>query len=195
MIFIKKLVEFSPLIVALVIIATIIGLFSAGVFDNPEETLITSSTLTEAIETAKLATAKYVQNGIAKVHIDGKGDGYVLYYAVVKPNINLEEITYDISEEKQEIIIIIPDKFTFDVEVLEDDNHKIYYYPKEDSGWTAKDTLYICETDAKQKAETNTELVQKAKESLTNTIEALLKPLLNESGYTISFKSSADLEV
>ena len=97
-------------------------------------------------------------------------------------------------EEKQEIIVIIPNKFTFDVEILNDEDHNYSFYPKE-SKWTAKDALYICETDAKQKAEENTELIKKAQESLTNTIEVLMKPLLNESGYTIAFKSSAGLEV
>ena len=196
MIFIKKkLLELSPLIVAAVIIATIIGLFSIGAFSNPEENLITSSTIKEVIQTAKLSTAKYVQHGIAKAHIDGKSDGYVLYYAIVKPQVDLAEITYDINTESQEVIVTIPNKFTFDVELLEDENHKFYYYPKEQSDWTGKDTSYICKTDAKQKAEANAELTKKARESLINTIETLLEPLLSESGYTLSFKNSDGMEV
>lgn len=182
----KKLLELSPLIVAVIIIATLIGLFAMGAFDVPEETIITSSTLTEVIQTAKLTTAKYVQHGIAKAHIAGKQDGYVLYYAIVKPNVNLAEITYEIDHEAKKVTVIVPDKFSFDVELLEDEDHKFYYYPKDQADWTGRDVSYICETDAKQKAEANKELIEKARESLINTIEALLDPILSRNEYSFS---------
>ena len=186
MIFIKKkLLEFSPIIVTTIIISIIIGLFSLGAFDKPKETQITSSTLKEVVETSKLTTAKYVQHGIAKAHIDGKGNGYILYYAVVKPNINLKEIDYEIDYDKKEVTVIIPEKFTFDVELLEDEEHQFYYYPENQSDWTGRDVSYVCETDAKQKAEANTELITKARESLMKTIEALLNPILSNNGYKI----------
>ncbi len=181
----KKLLEFSPLIVTTIIISVIIGLFVLGAFDKPKETQITSSTLKEVVETSKLTTAKYVQHGIAKAHIDGKDNGYILYYAVVKPNIDLKEIDYEIDYDKKEVTVIIPEKFTFDVVLLEDEEHQFYYYPENQSDWTGRDVSYICETDAKQKAESNTELITKARESLLNTIEALLNPILSNNGYKI----------
>lgn len=190
-IFIKKLLELSPLIVAIVCIAILLGLFAVGALDAPEQTIITSSTLTEVIQTAKLTTAKYIQHGIAKAHIEGKKDGYVLYYAIVKPNINLAEITYEINHEEKKVTVILPERFTFDVELLEDENHPFYYYPQKQADWTGKDVSYICETDAKQKAEANTELIIRARESLTNTIEALLKPILSRNDYTLSIEISA----
>lgn len=186
MIFIKKkLLESSPLIVTAIIILVVIGLFAIGAFDKPKETQITSSTLNDVVETSKLTTAKYVQHGIAKAHIDGKGEGYVLYYAIVKPNINIKEIDYEIDHDKKQVTVIIPEKFDFDVELLEDEEHQFYYYPENQSDWTGRDVSYICETDAKQKAETNTELITKARESLLNTIEALLNPILSNNGYKI----------
>lgn len=181
----KKLLEFSPLIITAIIISVVIGLFAIGVFDKPQETQITSSTLNEVVETSKLTTAKYIQHGIAKAHIAGKGDGYILYYAVVKPNINLTEIRYEIDDKKKNVTITIPEEFTFDVELLEDEEHQFYYYPENQSDWTGRDVSYICETDAKQKAEANTELITKARESLQNTIKALLNPILSNNGYTI----------
>lgn len=81
--------------------------------------------------------------------------------------------------------MIIPEKFDFDVELLEDEEHQFYYYPENQADWTGRDVSYICETDAKQKAETNTELITKARESLLNTIEALLNPILSNNGYKI----------
>lgn len=191
-VFMKKLIEFSPLIVAVIIIATLIGLFAMGAFDVPAETIITSSTLTEVIQTAKLTTAQYVQHGIAKAHIEGKQDGYLLYYAIVKPNVNLAEITYDIDHKAKEVTVTIPEKFTFDVELLEDAEHQFYYHPKDKDDWTGRDVSYICEVDAKQKAEANVELITKARESLINTIEALLNPILSRSEYSFSVEINAN---
>lgn len=188
----KKLLELSPIIATVAVIAILIGLFAMGVFDVPEETIITSSTLTEVIQTAKLTTAKYVQHGIAKAHIAGKEDGYVLYYAIVKPNVNLAEITYEIDHETKEVTVILPEKFTFDVELLEDADHQFYYYPKNQDDWTGRDVSYICETDAKQKAEANSVLITKARESLINTIEALLNPILSRNDYTFTVEISAN---
>ena len=182
----KKLVEWSPLIVALVIVSIFACLFALGAFDVPEETTITSSTLTEVIRTAKLTTAKYVQHGIARAYAVGKEEGYILYYAIVKPNVELLEIKHDINEETKEVIVEIPETFTFDVELLEDENHKFYYYPKDPKKWTGRDVSYYCETDAKKKAEENRELNAKARESLVNTIRELLNPILRKNGYELS---------
>ena len=147
---------------------------------------------TEVIETAKLTTAKYIQHGIAKAHIEGKEDGYVLYYAVVRPNVNLEDITYEIDNENKKVTVIVPNEFAFDVELLEDEEHKRYCYPKEPDDWTDKDVRYICEADAKQKAKDNADLITKARESLINTIEALLAPVAR-SGYTVDVRVAQEV--
>jgi hypothetical protein len=144
--------------------------------------------LNEVIQTAKLTTAKYVQHGIAKAHITGKRDGYVLYYAIVKPNIDFNEIYPTVDYETKKVTIKIPKEFTFDVELLEDEDHQFYYYPKNQDDWTGKDVAFICETDAKQKAEANTALVSKAHESLKNTIDALINPILSKSDFTVEYK-------
>ena len=187
----KKLKELSPLIIVGIIIATLLELFAFGVFDAPEEVMISSSTLTEVIQTAKLTTAKYIQHGIAKAHIEGKEDGYVLYYAIVKPNVNLANITYKIDDDSKTITVVLPEKFEFDVELLEDADHQFYYYPDDKDDWTGRDVSYICEIDAKQKAEANAELLKKARENLINTMEALLNPILNRKGYTFVVEISA----
>lgn len=186
----KKIMDFSPLIIAITIIAILISLFAIGFFDAPDEMLITSSTLTEAIEIAKLTTAKYIQHGIAKAHIEGKEDGYILYYAIVKLNVDFTEITHKIDHEKKTVTVKIPERFTFDVELLEDAEHKFYYYPENKDDWTGKDVRYICEVDAKQKAETNMDLLEKARESLMDTIESLLNPILASSGYELFIEIS-----
>lgn len=183
----KKLLEISPFIAVGLIIVILVGLFALGVFDKPQETLITTSALTEVIQTAKLSTAQYVQHGIAKAHIEDKGDGYVLYYAIVKPNVNLEDITYEIDHNAKEVLVTLPKEFTFDVTLLQDDAHPLRLHPKDPKNWTGKDVMYICKTDAKEKAEANTELVNMATENLKKTIDKLLEPILSRNEYTLKW--------
>ena len=184
----KKLIELSPLIVAIVVIISLLCLFLAGAFDAPQKTTITSSTLTEVIKTAKLTTAKYIQHGIAKAQIEGKESGYVLYYAIVRPNVDLAEITYEIDDDKKIVTVVLPEKFTFDVELLEDESHPYYYHPVDPKNWTGKDVSFICKTDAKKKAEGNLQLIQEARQSLINTIKTLLEPLLEQHNYTFAYQ-------
>ncbi|MBR5617139.1 MAG: DUF4230 domain-containing protein [Oscillospiraceae bacterium] len=181
----KKIYAFIPPIVAAIIISIVIGLAAVGAFNAPEETVITSSTLTEVIRTAKLTTAEYIQHGIAKAHIEGTKDGYILYYAIVRANVDMAEITFDINHNEKIVTVVVPERFTFDVELLEDKDHKFRYYPKKKDDWTATDVAYICETDAKQKAEDNAELSRRARESLVNALENLLYPILTSKDYTL----------
>ena len=181
----KKLIELSPLIAVALVIAILLCLFATGAFEKPTQTVITSSTLTEVIETAKLTTAQYIQHGVAKAHVEGAENGYILYYAIVKPNIDLTEIKFDIDHDAKVVTAVLPDKFVFDVELLEDEEHKFYYYPEDRADWTAKYVAYICETSAKQKAEANVELMTKARQSLENAITVLLQPILSSDGYAL----------
>ena len=43
----------------------------------------------------------------------------------------------------------------------------------------------VCEEDATKEAKNSKELFEIAKENLKNTVEALLKPLIEHDGYTI----------
>lgn len=188
----KKIHALIPPLVAVIIIVMLIGLATTGAFDAPEETIITSSTLTEVIRTAKLTTAEYIQHGIAKAHIEGTKDGYILYYAIVRANINMAEITFEIDDEQKIVTVVVPETFTFEVELLQDEEHQFHYYPKKKDDWTARDVAFICETDAQQKAAANTELSNRARESLVNTLESLLNPILTSKDYTLVVETTAD---
>ena len=186
----RKLLKLLPVIVGAILIVVLIMLFS-GAFDAPKEVTITSSTLTEVIKTAKLTTAKYIQNGIAKAHIEGKEDGFIMYYAIVKANVDFETIKHEVDEDSKTVIVTLPEKISFDVELLSDEEtHKWYYYPDNKKDWTGKDAIYICTTDAKNKAEKNDDLIEKAYESLEDTLKTLLEPLLSKNGYQLEFVST-----
>lgn len=181
----KKLIELSPFIVVAIIAAILLGIVAAGGFDAPEKTTITTSTLTEVIKTAKLTPAKYIQHGIAKAQIEGKEQGFVLYYAIVKPNIEMEDIQYTIDDVEKKVTVTLPEKYNFEVELLEDKDHKYYYYPENMDDWTGKDVAFICKTDAIQKAKENSDLMEKSRKSLELTITGLLNPILKAKDYTL----------
>lgn len=186
----KKLLKISPFVAGTITVILIV-LILVGVFDKPKEVTVTSSTLTEVIKTAKLTTAKYIQNGIAKAHIEGKEDGFIMYYAIVRANVDFEAIKHQVDEERKTVTVMLPEKISFDVELLSDeDTHKWYYYPDNKKDWTGKDAIYICNTDAKNKAEKNDDLIKKARESLEDTLKTLLEPLLSKNGYQLVFVSA-----
>lgn len=185
----KKTLKFLPFIAGTIAVMLIVLIF-AGVFDKPKEVTVSSSTLTEVIKTAKLTTAKYIQHGIVKGHIEGKKDGYILYYAIVKANVDFEAIKHEVDEERKTVTVTLPEKISFDVELLSDDAHKWYYYPDNKKDWTGKDAIQMCNKDAKQKAEKNADLIAKAYESLEDTLEALIEPLLSKNGYRLVFVSA-----
>lgn len=178
----KKILEFSPLLIVALIIAILIGTLSPLTSKDSDKVIITSSTLTEVIAVSNISTAKYIHNGIAQATIEGKFDGYIMYYAVVKPNVDFSEITFEIDDEAKTVKPIIPQDFNFEVEILEE---KGFHTSPQKNDLTAKDVYYICEKDAQDSARQNVELMSVARSNLGSTIKALLEPLLNSSGYTI----------
>lgn len=174
--------EFSPFVaVALIIVLLIIMLRPVSQKDA-DKVIITSSTLTEVLAVSDLSSAKYIHNGIAQATIEGKFDGYILYYAIVKPNIDFSAISFEIDDKAKTVKPIIPEEFNFEVEILEE---KGFRASPSKNKLTAKDIFYICEKDAQDKAQQNTELMRVARANLGNTIKALLDPLLRTNGYTI----------
>ena len=175
----KKLIELSPLIVVALVAIYLFSVAFHNISSEPEKVLITSSTLKETVNTANLATAKYIQNGICKAYIPDTFDGYVMYYATVRLNVDFAKIDFIIDDVAKTVTPIIPE-FSFDVEL---DKERMYFYPNDDD-LTAKEVLYLCEIDAVEKANDNSELKRVAHENLIKTIEALVLPLLGTDGYT-----------
>ena len=180
----KKIVAFSPFVALVLIIVLLLCFMLPKNNDTPKEIIITSATLTDTIAKAELSTAKYVHHGIANATIEGTFKGYIMYYALVKPNINFAEVTFDVDDETKTITAAIPENFDFDVELLTDKG--IHVSPKKDL--SIKEVSYLCETDAQKKAQENTELIKAARENAESSIKMILSPLLQAGGYTLVFK-------
>ena len=181
----KKLLEISPLIIAGLVVLVVVTLFATGAFDAPEETQITSSTLIEVLNAEKLTAARYIQHGIAKSYVEDQNIQYILYYAVVEAYVQLSDIMFEIDNETKIVTMILPEKLEIYVELLQDEEHEFEYHPKDAGNWTGKDVRTVCETDARQKAEVNTELLRRARDSIIRTISVLLSPILSANGYTL----------
>lgn len=179
----KILNDFSPIIAVVLLVVVLFGLSIAGVFGSDDSFSINSSTLTEMVASSKLSTAEYIHNGIAKAIVEGEDYVYINYKAVVRLNVDFNDITYAIDDKAKTVTPVFPEDYGFDVDLrenLEDFN----FYP-DDSDIDARDIYYICETDAKEKAENNEALRTIAKANLLRTISALLDPLLDANGYSL----------
>ena len=176
----KKLFDYIPLIIAGMVILLLVVLFIAGAFDAPQETTITSSMLVEMIGAEKLSTARSVQHGIAKAYLESQGkDVYIMYYATVEPYVQLSDVVFAVDNEARVVTVVLPENFEIDVDLIEDEQHQFYYYPDQTSVMGAGDVGVICKADAEQKAKENQYLLQMARTSLTATITALLKPIVD----------------
>lgn len=181
----KKLIEIAPFIAVAVIIAILLGIVAANGFGKPAKKEISSTTLVEVLPADKLATARYMQNGVAKAYIEGKGTVYIMYYATVAPVVNVSDIQFDIDHRKETVTVILPENFDFDVTPWVDDTHTYHYYPRDAKDYTGKEILTICEQHAKEAAAQNQELIDSARTNLIKTISILLDPVMDNSGYRL----------
>lgn len=154
---------------------------------NPNKnkaTVITESQLKEAVAIDQLSTAEFEYNGIAEVYKEKKTekiDYRVKYNSTVKVGVNFSEINFEINNENKTIKPILPEIKIQNVTVK---TEGMSFIPDNAKGDINK-VRSVCEKDAKKEAENSKELFEIAKENLKSTVEALLKPLIKNDGYTI----------
>ena len=154
---------------------------------NPNKnkaTVITESQLKEAVEIDQLSTAEFEYNGIAEVYKEKKKekiDYRVKYNSTVKVGVNFSEINFEINNENKTIKPILPEIKIQNITVKPEG---MSFIPDDAKGDINK-VRSVCEDDATKEAKNSKELFEIAKENLKNTVEALLKPLIENDGYTI----------
>lgn len=186
---IKKLIKiflsYWSVLVGIMIVIFIIYAKKSHIFDEGKTTIITSSTLMEAIDISELSTAQYTYNGIAEIY-DNDGEEvecYIKYNARVKAGIDMKDVTFEIDEENKTVTPILPE---IQINSNTVDDKKISFIP-EDNDIELKDILLACEKDAMNETKKSTELVDCAKENLKSIIEALITPILQPNGYSIKW--------
>ena len=182
----------SKLILAVLVFVCAISLYwNFGKKFFPKETIITDSYLRETVNISKLSTAKYTHNGIAQIYEDNDKDDVkcsILYHAEVKAGIDMNDISFDIDENKKTIGILLPEiKLTASIA----DENSLSTIPDnvdlEDDGLTLPEIYKICEEDALEEAGKSIKLQEIAQKNLKDTIEALLLPVIEDSGYSITW--------
>ena len=178
----SKVLSYVLLIIAVLALAFSIKARLAGWFSGEKKALFTASTLVKTVNISELSTAKFMYKGIAPVYDEsGKLKCHIRYKAEVKAGINMEAIDFKIDNDKKTVMPIMPE-----IEITSNivDEEELAYIPQK-ADIEVKEALQACKEDVEKEANNASELKSVAKKNLQGTIEALIFPVIESSGYTI----------
>ena len=155
--------------------------YRANAFDRGDESIIASSTLTDAIDISDLSTAQFTYNGIAEVYEGEAVKCHIRYNTKVKAGIDMKEVDFEIDEEKMTVKPVLPE---IKITVNSVDEKTLSFIPK-NTTIEIKEALTVCKNDAAKEAKESSELLESAEDNLKSIIEALLYPVLTPQGYQI----------
>lgn len=185
----KKII---PIVVILIIIVVaLVFLVPQFLGGAGKQKQVTSAQLEKVVNIDQLSTADFIYNGIAEKYKEDK-DGnttedvfcHIAYEATVSVGISTNDIQFKIDQENKIITPILPDITVNSVSV---DTSKISYIPQNPQ-LELQEVIHLCKEDVKNEAQQNEKLYQTAEENLRNTVEALLIPILTESGYSLKWE-------
>ena len=178
----NKKLGILPIILIVVVAAAVVTL--AGNVLNPStKTVVTSVALEEAVEISQLSTAEFTYNGIAE-YVDPDDPEnenkmvHIAYESTVKVGIDMGEITFEVDDEEGTVTVILPEISVTSVTL---DESELSYMP-ENPELEMNVILALCREDAENEANSSEELYEVAEENLQSVIEALVKPILDQSG-------------
>lgn len=182
----RKIVLGSPFIILILLIVLIISLKGTSIFQKGEESTVSSAMLTQVIDVSELSSAQFTYNGIAQVYEKGSDviKCNVKYKAKVKAGIDMNDISFEIDDEKKTVTPILPE---IKISSCTVDEEELSFIP-ENTTADLKDVLKACEEDAETEASGSPQLMGSAHENLEAIVEALIYPVLNANGYTVVWK-------
>lgn len=179
-----KIVLLGATIVVIVALAAILP----GVFSSSKGVTVSEVSLKEAVAISKLSTAEFTYEGIAEKRNENGDVAYHIYYkAAANSSIDMAAIDFSIDEAKKTIIPILP-PVVIDSPVI--DESSLEYLPN-GVQIDLREVLDICKADMQGEASGNSNLLQAAESNLRSTVEALLMPIIGNSGYSIEWEDSA----
>lgn len=185
----KKVIKKKTILAAIgvLLLLLFVALFWPAARDKiGKGNVISSAQLEKAIDISELSTAEFVYNGVAEKYEEddpNEVEYYIAYNANVKVGIPMEEVTFDIDEETKTVTPKLPN---ISVNIATLDEESISYIPK-NPGLSLKDVITLCKEDAMKEANHSTKLYQTAEENLKSVIEALISPILADTGYSIKW--------
>ena len=172
-----RYLSLGAVIVVLLLIVLLVIFSGSG-----KTTIDVETTLKEVILSSELKTAEYTYNSIAEIKDTKKGATkyYVAYKGSVGAGIDFEDIR--IERHKDVLKVIIPEIEILSVNV-ETEMDYIFTKEKFNTEGTYAEAYNACIVDLEEKARGNETLLATAKQSVEDTIKALIKPFerhLNE---------------
>jgi len=169
---------------AVLIIAAALFVISHSDLFSGTPAITVSSYLEKMKAVQELSTAQFTYNGIAQIFKDEKKEKpecSIKYNAVVKAGIDMNKFRMEADEEKKELIAFLPE-----IKILTNVvNEKNISFIPESATIDLKTALTACEDDIMQEVQTSSELFDAAEDNLKGTIEAMLLPLISDSGYNL----------
>ena len=171
------------------IVAIAVSAIYRFVFQNSSQkvSIITSSTLTKAIDISELSTAEFRYRGIADIYTDDTREKVrckICYNAAVKAGIDMKDVGFDVDPDKKVVTVVLPE-IEIKVNIIDEDSMKIL---PSNTDVSVAEMLKYSKEDAEKEATESGELKAVARENLEATIKGLLLPILKPQGYTFEFK-------
>lgn len=145
--------------------------------------IITVSTLEKILNVKDLSTFTAVYNGIASVKRDESAeqpDYYVSYEAKVKAGIEMDQIEISVDNDGKTVTISLPDVEITEVNVDIASLDFIFYNSKADSSSVTQEAYKACEDDVKTEVQTQTAILDLARQNAVNIIRALTSPIIEQ---------------
>ncbi|MCM1046641.1 MAG: DUF4230 domain-containing protein [Candidatus Gastranaerophilales bacterium] len=153
---------------------------------NETVTVVTSAQLEKVLQISELSTYKVTYNGVASVS-DDKDTllYYVAYEADVSIGIAMEQIRVEVDEtdaENKKIVVTLPEVEIVNVDIDPGTLDYIFEKKSADTEDVSATAIPACRADAREECLSNETLFELAKENAANTINALMKPLMEQYG-------------
>ena len=167
--------------IIVIIMGSVLLIKSDALFSKGERRVLASSTLIDIVRQSQLSTASFTYNGVAEAYEKNKIKCHIRYFAKVRAWVELNEIEFDIDDDKLTVRPILPE---IQLKVEIDDTRELSFIPKNVS-LSLAEALTTCEQDVVKEASESTALLECAEENLKDIIEALIYPVVDSVDYEI----------
>lgn len=176
--------------IAVLLVIVLLVVFSG----SGDVTISVETSLKEMITASQLRTAEYTYNSIADV-MDGDNVKYhVSYKGSVSAGFDFEKV--EVVRDGTTIRVIVPDVEILEV-IVDPELDYIFIKEKYDTEETYAEATSACKEDLRAKAEANETLLETARESARDTLNALMKPFESQlkEGETFEIVFTTEEEV
>lgn len=150
---------------------------------DSEPEIISQSNLEKIIKVSDLSTLEAVYNGIAEVKNEEKPekiDYYVSYEAKIKAGFDFEQLQINVDDDNKVITVVIPTIEINDVNVDMTSLDFIFLDKKAETATVSEQAYKKSIEDATAETSKEDTIKELAKENAKNTMEALIKPFVDQ---------------